>query len=67
MPVLIYGIYNTGYQYFIQIGEAFTFWDAFTHGALKIVPMIVVSYLVGLTIEFIFAVYRGHEVNEDTW
>ena len=64
LPVLIYGIYNTGYQYFYQIGEAFTFWDAFTHGALKIVPMIVVSYLVGLTIEFIFAVYRGHEVNE---
>ena len=61
LPVLIYGIYNTGYQYFIQIGEAFTFWDAFTHGALKIVPMIVVSYLVGLTIEFIFAVYQGHE------
>ena len=64
LPVLIYGIYNTGYQYFIQIGEAFTFWDAFTHGALKIVPMIVVSYIVGLPIEFIFAVYRGHEVNE---
>ncbi len=64
LPALIYGIYNTGYQYFIQIGEAFSFIDAFMHGAWKIIPMIIVSYVVGLTIEFIFAVYRGHEVNE---
>lgn len=64
LPALIYGIYNTGYQYFIQTGEAFTFMDAFIHGSWKIVPMIIVSYVVGLTIEFIFAIYRGHEVNE---
>ena len=64
MPVLIYGIYNTGYQYYIQIGESFTFLDAFYHGSLKIIPMIIVSYVVGLSIEFAFAVYRGHEVNE---
>ncbi|MBA21953.1 MAG: NADH:ubiquinone reductase (Na(+)-transporting) subunit B [Flavobacteriales bacterium] len=64
IPTLIYGIYNTGYQYFIQTGEVFTFMDAFIHGAYKIVPMIIVSYVVGLTIEFIFAIYRGHEVNE---
>ena len=38
--------------------------DAFIHGAWKVVPMIAVSYIVGLTIEFGFAVYRGHEVNE---
>ena len=64
LPALIYGIYNTGYQYFIQTGEAFSFMDAFMHGAWKIIPMIIVSYVVGLTIEFIFAIYRGHEVNE---
>ena len=64
LPALIYGLYNTGYQYFIQTGEAFTFLDAFIHGSWKIVPMIIVSYVVGLTIEFIFAIYRGHEVNE---
>ena len=46
VPALIYGIYNTGYQYFIQTGEAFTFIDAFIHGAWKIVPMIIVSYAV---------------------
>ena len=64
MPALIYGIYNTGYQYLSQTGEAFTFIDAFIHGSWKIVPMIIVSYVVGLAIEFGFAVYRGHEVNE---
>ena len=64
LPALIYGIYNTGYQYYIQTDEPFTFIDAFIHGAWKIVPMIIVSYVVGLSIEFGFAVYRGHEVNE---
>jgi len=64
LPALIYGIYNSGYQHFIQLGEQFTFWDAFAHGALKVLPMVIVSYVVGLTIEFIFAIYRGHEVNE---
>lgn len=64
LPALVYGIYNTGYQYYSQTGEAFTFMDAFIHGSWKIVPMIAVSYIVGLTIEFIFAIYRGHEVNE---
>ena len=64
IPVLIYGIYNTGYQYLIQTESNFTFIDAFIHGSLKVLPMIVVSYVVGLTIEFAFAVYRGHEVNE---
>jgi Na+-transporting NADH:ubiquinone oxidoreductase subunit B len=64
LPALIYGIYNTGYQYYVQIEESFTFLDAFIHGSWKIIPMIIVSYVVGLSIEFGFAVYRGHEVNE---
>jgi Na+-transporting NADH:ubiquinone oxidoreductase subunit B len=64
LPAFVYGVYNTGYQYFIQSGIAFTFWDALLHGALKIMPMVAVSYGVGLAIEFAFAVYRGHEVNE---
>ena len=52
MPALFYGIYNTGYQYFIQSGLEFTFLDAMLHGAYKIFPMIAVSYIVGLSIEF---------------
>jgi Na+-transporting NADH:ubiquinone oxidoreductase subunit B len=57
-------MYNTGYQYYIQTNIEFTFLDALLHGAYKIFPMIVVSYAVGLAIEFAFAVYRNHPVNE---
>ena len=64
IPALFYGIYNTGFQYLIQLKADFTFIDALVHGSFKIIPMIIVSYVVGLTIEFAFAVYRGHEVNE---
>lgn len=64
IPVLIFGMWNGGYQYYSQLGEEFTFWDALAHGAWKILPMVAVSYGVGLGIEFAFAVFRGHEVNE---
>ncbi|CAL65386.1 NADH:ubiquinone reductase (Na(+)-transporting) subunit B [Christiangramia forsetii] len=64
VPALIFGMWNGGYQYYTQLGEAFTFWEAIGHGALKILPMIAVSYGVGLGIEFAFAIFRGHEVNE---
>lgn len=64
IPALIFGIWNAGYQHFTQLGTEFTFMDAFLHGSYKIVPMIIVSYAVGLGIEFAFAVKRGHEVNE---
>jgi len=64
LPALFYGIYNTGFQYYSQIGTDFTTIDAVIHGSLKVLPMIAVSYIVGLTIEFAFAIFRGHEVNE---
>lgn len=64
LPALIYGFYNTGYQHNSQIGEATDFMSCFTYGALKVLPMILVSYGVGLGIEFFFAIYRQHEVNE---
>lgn len=64
LPALFYGMYNTGYQYYSQIEGVDTFWKLFFHGFWKIVPMILVSYGVGLAIEFAFAIYRGHEINE---
>ncbi|MUP44295.1 NADH:ubiquinone reductase (Na(+)-transporting) subunit B [Gramella sp. BOM4] len=67
VPALIFGMWNGGYQYLHQLPEyadGVPFLDAFWHGALKIVPMIAVSYAVGLGIEFAFAIFRGHEVNE---
>jgi Na+-transporting NADH:ubiquinone oxidoreductase subunit B len=65
VPALLFGIYNAGYQHFSQVaGSDMSFMNLFTHGLWKILPMIVVSYGVGLAIEFAFAIFRGHEVNE---
>lgn len=65
VPALIFGIYNAGYQHFIQIeGADMSFGNLFFHGLWKVLPMIIVSYAVGLGIEFAFAIWRGHEVNE---
>ncbi|MBS4039397.1 MAG: NADH:ubiquinone reductase (Na(+)-transporting) subunit B [Flavobacteriales bacterium] len=65
LPALFFGIYNTGYQHFIQIdGSDMSFWNVFSHGLWKVLPIIAVSYGVGLAIEFYFAIKRGHEVNE---
>ncbi len=58
MPALFFGFYNTGYQ------VGLTGWDAMWFGFLRVLPIIVVSYVVGLAIEFGFAQARGHEVNE---
>ncbi len=64
MPALLFGMYNTGYQHFLATGEIKTFWEIFFFGFLKVFPLVVVSYVTGLTIEFAFAESRGHEVNE---
>jgi len=64
IPALLFGMWNAGYQHFTQLGQEPGILEAFLHGASKIVPMIIVSYGVGLAIEFYFAVKRGHEVNE---
>ncbi|HET8808687.1 MAG TPA: NADH:ubiquinone reductase (Na(+)-transporting) subunit B [Flavobacteriaceae bacterium] len=64
VPALLFGIWNTGYQYLTQIQTEVPFWDAFGLGLEKVLPMIIVSYAVGLGLEFAFAIFRGHEVNE---
>jgi Na+-transporting NADH:ubiquinone oxidoreductase subunit B len=64
LPALLFGMYNAGYQHFLSTGETKTFWQIFSYGFLQVLPLIVVSYVTGLTIEFIFAQVRGHEVNE---
>ncbi|MGM1055388.1 MAG: NADH:ubiquinone reductase (Na(+)-transporting) subunit B [Bacteroidota bacterium] len=64
IPALLFGMWNGGYQYLSQIQTEVGFWEAFGHGALKIIPMILVSYVVGLGLEILFAVIRGHDVNE---
>lgn len=64
MPALLFGMYNTGYQHFLSQGIAPEMWGSLWFGFLKVLPIIVVSYVVGLGIEFAFAQSRGHEVNE---
>ncbi len=68
LPTLLAGMYNVGYQYYQATGQLAlaetTTWAIFLYGILKVVPIIVVSYVTGLTIEFISAQLRGHEVNE---
>ena len=64
MPTLLFGIWNVGYQHFLSIGVDAAFWQTFWFGFLKVFPIIVVSYVTGLAIDFAFAQSRGHEVNE---
>src|SRR5690625_6946345 len=76
VPVLLFVIFNTGYQHYAAIDAAngitrevsllenFLTWENFSLGALKVLPLVLISYGVGLGIEFIFAIIYGHEVEE---
>ncbi|MBN1131712.1 MAG: NADH:ubiquinone reductase (Na(+)-transporting) subunit B [Bacteroidales bacterium] len=64
IPALLFGIWNTGYQHFLAVGQEAGFWQMVWFGFLKVLPIIIVSYVVGLGIEFTFAQIRGHEINE---
>ena len=64
IPALLFGMYNVGYQHFIATGQELSFWPVFGFGFLKVLPIIIVSYVVGLGIEIAAAQMRGHEVNE---
>ena len=64
LPALFFGMWNIGNIYYGAIGEEAEFFTKFSYGAIKMLPLILVSYIVGLTVEFAFAIYRGHQVNE---
>ena len=66
VPALLMGMYNTGYQHFAAVGElsAVSFGDIFLYGFIKVIPFVLVSYIIGLGIEFVFAQIRGHEIQE---
>jgi Na+-transporting NADH:ubiquinone oxidoreductase subunit B len=66
VPVILFGMYNVGFQHFKAIGELQStgFSELFFYGLLKVIPVIAVSYIVGLGIEFIFAQKRGHGIHE---
>ena len=73
IPCLLFGIFNAGYQHYsaiegfpqdFSILEHFITWRNFLVGLTTILPLLIVSYGVGLAIEFVFAVIKGHEVEE---
>ena len=76
VPCLIFGMFNAGYQHYRAIDIAngivrevslfgnFITWDNLILGAITVLPLVIVSYAVGLAVEFLFAVIKGHEVEE---
>ena len=64
IPCLLFGMYNTGYQHYLAIGQMPDFWTVFYFGFLAVMPIVAVSYIVGLGIEFTVAQYKGHEIQE---
>ena len=74
VPCLIFGMFNAGYQHHLALGTiesaqgflgaSFWTWSNLVIGMWKVLPLVVVSYGVGLAIEFLFAVIKGHEVEE---
>ncbi len=64
VPALLFGMWNTGYQHFQAMGQCAGVWQMVWFGFLKILPIIIVSYVVGLGIEIAFAQMRNEEVAE---
>jgi len=71
VPALLFGMYNVGHQHYLAIGEVSfgdnvcsLFWDKFIFGALKVLPLVIISYGVGLGIEFVFAAINRHPIQE---
>lgn len=64
IPALLFGMYNTGYQHYLAIGEDACFWTMFGYGLLAVLPKVVVSYAVGLGIEFTVAQWKKEEIQE---
>ena len=66
VPCLIFGMFNAVFQHYAALGTPVDFlsWDAFWIGIIKVLPLVAVSYGVGLAIEFLFAIIKGHEVEE---
>jgi len=74
VPCLIFGMFNAGYQHHLALGTiesaqgflggSFWTWSNLVIGMWKVLPLVVVSYGVGLAIEFVFAIVKGHEVEE---
>ncbi|MBR2772693.1 MAG: RnfABCDGE type electron transport complex subunit D, partial [Bacteroidales bacterium] len=66
VPAMLFGMYNVGWQNYAAAGTlaAASFWEIFFYGFLVVLPKILVSYIVGLGIEFAWAQWKGEEIQE---
>lgn len=64
VPAFLFGTWNVGYQHNLSIGVDADILTNFMYGIWWVLPLVIVSYVVGLGTEFVFAQMRGHEVNE---
>jgi Na+-transporting NADH:ubiquinone oxidoreductase subunit B len=64
LPCILFGMWNIGDQYYRALNVEATFFENLIFGFWKFLPLLIVSYAVGLTVEFAFAISRGHSVNE---
>ena len=64
IPALLFGMFNVGYQHFNIINEPADFIQMFGYGFLAVLPKIIVSYVVGLGIEFVVAQWKKEEIQE---
>ena len=64
VPALLFGMFNVGYQHFNLVGVDASFWEMFGYGFLAVLPKIIVSYVVGLGIEFVVAQWKKEEIQE---
>ncbi len=64
IPALLFGMYNLGYQHYLAAGIEGSFMEKFVYGFLAVLPKIIVSYVVGLGIEFVVAQWKKEEIQE---
>ncbi|NNE26081.1 MAG: NADH:ubiquinone reductase (Na(+)-transporting) subunit B [Saprospiraceae bacterium] len=64
VPCLLFGMWNVGHWHFLAIDETVDFWEKMMYGAMKVLPIVLVSYAVGLGVEFIFCIIKKHAIQE---
>lgn len=64
IPALLFGMFNVGYQHFTHAGVEGSYVEMFIYGFLAVLPKIIVSYIVGLGIEFVVAQWKKEEIQE---
>lgn len=64
IPCLLFGMWNVGFQHYLALGEEASFIEQMLYGAMKVLPLVVVSYVSGLAVEFTFCIIKKHQIEE---